>query len=347
MNKMNEFTYLKDKDFSKGRRYIGASDIPTLALMNVKYDQTPLTLWEEKTGRREGFKGNERSRAGHELESIILKWGLEKVKEFEKDFFNTFMISRYKGINDFIGMFSFTEARHPKYNFIVSHADLIDNNTPFIMEAKSAGFFGAHRKDDLNYGYDKDDLTENGIPSSVYLQIQTQMLCYAIPIAYVSVMIDTGMHRLYGPIKAHKKTQEKILAISEKFWWYIENDKPPKPETWSDVQTLFPNLDKESKTVISGKDEEKVIEMKDRAKRLRKRKKEIDAELDDMKNAIGLILGENAFLESASGDSLAKAFNVTKQNLKLSDFLDTFPTRYKNLVKEGLIKPNTYRQLSF
>lgn len=349
---MNDFTYLKDKDFKKGRRYIGASDIPTLALFNVKYNQTPLTLWEEKTGRRDPFRGNERTRAGHELEHIVLKWGLEKLTEnnnyyYSNDYLKYFLISRLKGINDCVGLFSFTEARHPKYNFIVSHADLIDNNTEFIMEGKTTGFFGGKRNDDINLGYDKNDMTANGIPSAVYLQVQTQMLCYGISAAYVSVMIDTGIHRLYGPIKAHKKTQEKILAIADKFWWYVENDKPPKPNTWNDIVILNPNLDRESKTVIAGVDEEKVKQMKQEKRDIAKKIKKLEAREEDIKNAIGLLIGENSYLETSSGESLAKAFEVTREYLNFKKIKKENPRKYKNLKKDGLIYDSTSRQLRY
>jgi len=347
---MNNFTYYKDHDFTGGRKYIGSSDIPTLALMNLKYDQTPLMLYEQIKGIREPFRGNERTRAGKELEPIVLKWGLEKIKTGyqSKELLNAFLITRYKNIPDCSGLFSFTEAIHPDREYKVSHADLIvDTADNFIMEAKTTGFFGGTRKDDINFGYDKDDMSANGIPSSVYLQIQDQMLVYDIPIAYVSVMIDTGMHRLYGPIPAHKKTQEKILALCERFWWHVENNKPPKPETWSDIISRNPILDKESKIVIAGEDEEKVIEMKEQAAAIRKKQKKLNEEMDDIKNAIGLLIGENAYLESATGDSLAKAFEVARETVKLKDLKESHPRKYKTLKKDGFISESKSRQVRF
>lgn len=346
---MNEYTYFKDYNFKKRRNYIGASDIPTLALMNKKYGQTPLTLWETIKGYRKQFEGNERTKAGKELEPLVLKWGLEKLpftKSFSETYYDYFLISRQRKLNAYLELFSFTECTHPERPYLKCHADLIYQEN-FIMEAKTTGFFGAKRQDDVNIGYDKDDMSANGIPSSVYLQIQTQMLCYDIPISYVSAMMDTGIHRLYGPIPAHKKTQEKILAIAQKFWEYVENDTPPKPETWSEVVHMFPNFDKESKTVIAGDKEEKIIEMKDRAKKLRKDKKEIKAELEDIKNAIGLMLGKNALLESVVGNSLAKAYDVTKKYVLIQKLKEEHPRKYKILLKDGFIYSSTSRQLRF
>ena len=340
---MNQFTRLKDKDFKKGRRYIGASDVPTLALMNLRYNQTPLLLWEVKTGKREPWTGNERTRAGKELEPITLKWGLEKISP-EVDGLS-FMTSVLRG-KDYKTFRPFTEARHDR-GYIVAHADLVEIGTPYIVEAKTAGFFGARREGDVNYGYDMDDLTENGIPSSVYLQIQAQMLCYDIPAAYVSAMIDTGTHRLYGPIKAHVRTQEKILAICERFWWHVEKDQPPKPEVWADVVAMNPMLDPHSKTVVGGEDERKVKEMIARADALRKREKEIEAELDDIKNGIGLVLGGNKHLESSSGESLANAFDVSRLNVKEKELRNRYPEWHQMLYQEGIITESKFRNVRY
>lgn len=342
---MNAITRLNDKDFSKGRRYIGASDVPTLALMTLKYNQTPLSLWEVKTGRADPFRGNERTRAGKELEPIVLKWGIDKMFDTKDVDSRELMLKFVKG-RDYLTFRALTESRHDR-GYIVAHADLVDVDRPFIMEAKTAGFFGAHRKEDINYGYDMDDLSANGIPSSVYLQVQTQLLCYDIREAYVSAMMDTGVHRLYGPITAHKKTQEKILAICERFWWHVEKDTPPKPEIWTDVVKLNPILDAESKTVVGGEDETKVKEMKARAVALRKRSKEIESELDDIKNAVGLIIGGNKYLESSSGESMATAFDVVKNNVSEKKLKEAHPKWHKKLQKEGIITESKFRNVRY
>jgi len=341
---MNDFTYLKDPDFKEGRRYVGASDIPTLALLNLKYDQSPLTLWEQKTGRADPFMGNERTRAGKEMEPLVLKWGLEKL-DYPMASTKEFLKSRILENNKFINIHNLTEARHPDRPYLISHADLIEVDTPIIMEAKTTGYFGAKRADNINLGYDKDDLSANGIPSSVYLQIQTQMLCYGIDTVYVSVMIDTGQHRLYGPISAHKKTQEKILALAERFWYHVENDKAPKPEIWKDVMKLNPILKKDSQTTIGGPDLDKIVEMIEKTKKLRSKQKSIKKEMDDIKNAIGLMIGKSNYLMSARGDKLATAFNVTRYSLK--DYKKMNKRRLTRMLNDGFVNKTTYRNLKF
>lgn len=343
---MNNFTYYKDHDFDKGRRYIGASDIPTLALMNKKYEQTPRTLFREITGREKRKKAGERAKAGKELEPLVLKFALEKIPEFEL-YAENYYISRISKNNYFREFHNFTEAIHPERPYLRSHADLLETNTPVIIEAKTTGFFGALRKDDIDIGFDKFDLSANGIPASVYLQIQTQMLTYDITTAYVSAQIDTGVHRLYGPIHYHKKTQEKILALAERFWWHVENDQEPKPETWADVVSQNPILQEDSKTVVGGEAEQKVIEMKEQAKELRKNKKVIDEKLKDLKNAVGIIIGENKFLQSSEGHSLATQFEVNKFYAKLKDLEKDHPRKFKKLLKDGYIYKSSYRDMRF
>ena len=351
---MNEFTYLKDINFDNIRYYIGASDVATLAGLNIKYKQTPLTLWEEKTGRRESNFNNERMDHGHDLEPLILKWGLEKLKtddpiKYDQHFYKKFMVSRIN--NDYYcqGHYSLTECKCPEYPFIKAHTDLFFDgvcyDTSFIMEAKSAGFYGSKRNDNINLGYDKEDMSANGIPTSVYLQVQTQMLCYDIPVCYVSVMIDTGIHKLYGPIPAHKKTQEKIIALCVNFWRHVTTDQPPTPMIWKDVLHLNPGFDKDSKIVIGGAEEEKAMYMKEVAKKLREEKKEIDEKLSDIKNAMGLLVGENKWLESSAGDKIATAFNATKYTLK--DRKKMSKRRFNRLKKDGFISESTYRDIRF
>jgi len=348
---MNKFTYLEDKEFKKGRRYIGASDVPTIALLNLQY-KTPLDLYLEKIGEKDPKFGSERAQMGHELESIILKLGLQKICSINNAGLKKFLVSRVNeefNYNNFLH--SFTEARHQDCNFIVAHADLILELAGYgetILEAKSTGFFGGLRKNDLDKGYDKNDLTANGIPSSVFLQVQTQMLCYSINECYVSALIDTGMHRLYGPIKAEKKIQEKILAICDRFWWHVENKKPPKPETWKDVCYLNPDVNEKDQKIIAGDTEQKIIEMKDRAKKLRAREKEIKKELTDIKNGIGLTVGKNKFLMSSEGHKLATAFMVSKYNAKdLKGLKEKYPDIFDKLFEEGFINISEYKDLRY
>jgi hypothetical protein len=344
---MNQIKFLEKGKLPDRSLTVGCSEIATLALLNIKWGQTPLTLYQQKKGLIPKFEGNDRTYAGHLLEPIALGRALRKLNYFNEDEMNKFLSERYSFKNKFKSLLSFTESVNPKYPYFVAHADLIELDRPFLIEGKTAGMFGTLRKDDINYGYSTEDFSAEGIPSSVYLQIQGQMYCYDLPEAYVALMSDTGLFYLYGSVKYHKKTIEKILSLVERFKWHLDNDQAPKPEIWKDIIALNPMLDKESKTVIAGSDLEKVIEMKQRAIKLKEAIKKMEAEKDDIKNAIGLLIGSNAYLESDEGESLAKAFEVNRESVSIKDLREQAPRTLANLQKKGLIKHIQYRDIRY
>lgn len=340
---MNNFTYLKDKNFSHGRNYIGASDVPTLALLNLKYGQTPYGLWEVLTGRAEPWAGNDRTKVGKLIEPLILSMSLEELKILNSKEKNKFLYLAYKENNKFKKNHLFTEFVCPDYPFIKSHPDLINTKHEIGIEAKASGYFGSKRNEDLNYGYDLEDLTANGIPSSVYLQVQTQMMCAKVNKWYVGAFLD-GVFKLYT-VASHKKNQEKILATCEKFWRCVEKDEPPKPESWKDVVKIFPNIDIESKTVLGGEELEKIEKAKDRKKYLSNRIKKHEAEIDDIKKGVGIAMGESKYLESSEGIKLGSVSDIVKFTLK--NYKDMDPERFNKLKEDGFINESKFRTLRF
>jgi hypothetical protein len=201
-----------------------------------------------------------------------------------------------------------TEARYPGRSYCIAHADVLfdDPEEPYIIEAKTVGAMaGKRREGQVFSGYDVDDLTAQGVPDAVFLQVQWQMMCYGVDLAYVAALIDNQFYT-FGPIHAEKKVQESCLALAERFWRLVEADTAPAPETWDDVVSMYP-LVEETSAMIAGDDEMRVREMISRDKQVAARIKELTDERDDIKNAIGVLIGGNAVLASASGDTLAKA----------------------------------------
>ena len=269
---MNNFTYMKDKDFSGGRDYIGASDLATIAGIN-EY-QTPYELWEVRTGRKKGFTGNFLSAEGHFKEAFILGKKLAYdwlIKNIGPDFtpqewlsaitserVNNFITSRLWNEVQFENLHSWTEARAPENKRHVAHADLLnllDGAIP-LTQAKNTGVYAANtRKRNPYKGYAKDDLSQNGIPLGVYFQEQWEMYCYGVPKAEVAVEIGGNEWKLYGPIDYNKKTVEKLVILADKMLWHIDKDTPPDPQSWPDVLSMFPDLETHTKSTISGQDE--------------------------------------------------------------------------------------------
>lgn len=330
-----DYTYLVDKEFEKGRYYIGASDIPTLALMNTNYKQTPLKKYLEMKGELEPFRGNEYTKMGHIMEPIILKLALEKLGYEKNDIQNWFVCRNSDKLhNKFIDL---TEARYDKFPELLAHADLIIPDDDIIIEAKNTGYFASKRKEKNGMrgffldGYDINDLSENGIPDKVYLQVQTQLMCYNAKTAYVSCLIDGNAHKLYGPIHPNHKVQEHILALAKRFWRCVEENIEPQPEIWDDVLLLNPAIDREKKIMIAGDKLETVQEMIERGKKLKERAKDIENELDDIKTALGVIMGENTLLETPEGKKLASMYETSRESISLSTIKKGNETLYNSL----------------
>ena len=346
---MNPYTKIRDFHGTRAKG-VGSSDIPTLALLNLRYDQTPYQLWRVKTGRDSPWVGNEATWWGRQHENTVLyRWVRD---HYEGDEADRFLASKFRGRS--IGELKvLTECRHPQWHFALAHADLLidaDAKTdigPSIVEAKSHSFFAARRGEDPDFGYNSEDLSQNGLPASVFLQVQWQELVYDIPRAEVAVLINTNDYRCYQPVIADPRTQEKCLALAERFMWHVDHDQEPKPETWADIQAMFPHPE-QTTAMVSGDTELEARRMKERKGKLDKSKKRIETELDDLKNAIGLLIGENSVLASAEGDVLAKSWEVKRWFMgDLKKLEQTEPDLFKRLHDDGYITRSENRVLRF
>lgn len=329
--------YTRIRDFHASRASgVGSSDIPVLAGLQRRHGSTTLKLWEQKTGRTPPWDGNERTRVGHDLEAYVLYRFIES--RYGEDVADTFYHAklRDKSSGPFKAM---TEARHPERKYCLAHADLVvdgayfaefdqksnswviditRNSDPYLIEAKVVGLMaGKRREGQIFTGYDIEDKTAQGIPDAVYLQVQWQLYCYDIKTAYVAALIDNQYHE-WGPIDADARVQERCLALAERFWRLVEQDIAPAPETWDDVQRLFPEQVQETAT-ISGEDEATTREMVARDKALLAKQADIKDERDDIKNAIGVLLGKNSVLANAEGDILATSKEIVKKSYTVKE----------------------------
>lgn len=343
---MNNWGYMKDRDFSEGRKYIGASDMPTIA--GISPYKTPLTLWEELTGRAEGFKGNNRTAWGHRQEPLILGEYVRQITGSDEAR-NDFITSRLWGDQQFEKFHSWTECLPEGKDRFVAHADLLDlsGKIPILVQGKNSGAYAAAtRKRDPNKGYDPEDMSSNGIPLAVYFQEQWEMYCYGIESAYVAVLIDGADWRLYGPINYSKKTTEKLLALSERMLWHVDNDKPPTPQTWEDVVKLNPEFKPNTKAVVSDDAEIECRTMLEEYAKLGMKEKELESRKKDIKNALGLYVGGNNYLETPEGYSIASVSEIKgKESISVSS-LKKHPEIFKTVNDAGLINyGDPYRQM--
>ena len=326
---MNPYTRIRDFHGSR-RKGVGASDIPTLAGLTARYDQTPLTLWRVKTGRDAPWAGNDATWWGHVHEQAVLyRWvrdryagsdGGETAERFRREVLRGRSTGSLKVL---------TEARHPEYRFALAHADLVVEDEPVLVEAKSHGLHAALRHDDPDFGYSPDDRSQNGLPAAVFLQVQWQMFCYGAPAVDVAVLINTNDYREYGPVRPDPRVQEQALALAQRFWWHVEHDKPPQPATWSDICSLFP-VPQQTTAMVAGEQEQAVREMLDRRRKIGVRSAALRAEMDDIKNALGLLIGENAVLANAEGEILARSYGKSRETVDIAA-LRKLPDLYQTI----------------
>ena len=368
------------KDFHAERaRGVGSSDIPTLAGLNLQYENgTPYMLWRQKKGIDPPSAGGERADWGHRLEPLILARWVEK--HYGKEAADEYLAAKIRGRSS--GPFKTeTMCCHPEYPWAMSHADLlidspksvsvkcsncgsmdeypsgftgectnrcgqeIKTEEAYIVEAKSSGFFSAKRdEENPDAGFSKTDFTANGIPARVFLQVQWQLFTYGVRIAFVAVLIDTGEWREYGPIIAYPRVQEKCLALGQRFQNLVDTNTPPQPEDWADVATMWPKPIEQT-AVIGGDEELRVREMIGRYHAAGEREKSAKAEREDIKNAIGILMGENAYLRSPEGTQFASSWTVDNEYVKGAEIKKKYPADWEKFTADGFITKSSRREM--
>lgn len=360
-------TFTTEEEFHAHRKKtVGSSDIPTLLGLNAQYGSTPYTLWLEKTGRKPGFEGNERTEWGHRLEPVILAKFVEGFTGIEESY-RRYLESNYNIDGSFTykkrrpepeyetwDTFSFqtkTVAIHPEYDFAIAHADLWIPEIKRIQEAKSGSFFGGLRRDDPDKGYSRDNLTSNGIPLSVYVQTQWQMFCYDAETCGVSALIDTSNYMEYGPWKQEPKLIGKLIELADRFMWHVRNDKPPMPTTWEDYQDLFPRVNKLACVYpLEHKinDDLTLGDMLEVYHRLNSESTKIENKLKDIKKAVGILMGENQVLQTPEGQILVTMATVKKRTPKgVKEISKVDFDLVKKLYRDGLISVSRYKKPTF
>jgi len=351
-------TFTTEEEFHAHRKNtVGSSDIPTLLGLNAQYGSTPYTLWLEKTGRKPGFEGNERTEWGNRLEPVILAKFVEGLAQ-AKSMGDYFLRNLYDGRSGLLqigdenrSLLTKTVAIHPEYDFAIAHADLWIPEIKRIQEAKSGSFFGGLRRDDPDKGYSRDNLTSNGIPLSVYVQTQWQMFCYDAETCGVSALIDTSNYMEYGPWKQEPKLIGKLIELADKFMWHVRNDKPPMPTTWEDYQDLFPRVNKLACVYpLEHKinDDLTLGDMLEVYHRLNSESTKIENKLKDIKKAVGILMGENQVLQTPEGQVLVTMSAVKKRTPKgVKEISKVDFDLVKKLYRDGLISVSRYKQPKF
>jgi hypothetical protein len=353
---VNSYTRLRDIQQSHRGAVVGASEIATLALYNLRHGQTPATLWEEHTGRTAPVVQNDAMWWGHAHEPTIL---YRYVRDhFSEDTARAFLSGYYRSRSH--GPFKvLTEFRRSiTHGTAIAHPDLLIEGSlwsritraargdelvevtttdprmrtvPRLVQAKSHGYHTAKRKDDPDFGYDPEDMSQNGLPASVFLQEQWEMFCADLPEADVVPLIDTNDYREYGPVYRDAKTQEQALALAERFCWHVERDVAPDPEAWIDIVHRDPVMAElssihplESAVELRGEPVTLADMLASHAKAKGDERRALRRQ-EDIKTALGVLLGGNKWLTTPEGQVIAGRIQSEYLSLSLKDLRQVRP----------------------
>ena len=356
------------EDFHGERKNaIGSSDVSTIAGLNVKYGQTPLKLWEEKKGISEPFQGNEATYWGHRHELNILHKYIKNL--CNEEIADKWLVKRLTGKNKFNAdgyeFYSNTKAEFEGFLGIknIAHADLLiklPGNKYHIQEAKSLRLYSSKRDENNEYGYSNSDTSLNGLPLSVYLQTQFQLAvyskCYGIQKNNISLgvscLIDTSDYREYISNKESYdiNTVESITEMVNRFKVNLSENIPPQPLTWEDIQRLYPKTIENAVVLqksYSIKNDISLETILKKREELSKQASEIEKELNDIQNSIGLLLGENSRIQTPEGDVLVTCSESERKSLSLKTLEEKAPEIYKQIIENNLVNVSKFKRLYY
>jgi hypothetical protein len=125
-----------------------------------------------------------------------------------------------------------------------AHGYAIDLSTPFLIEAKTASFWAAKRREgSLVSGYDFDLRTWQGIPLKHYVQIQFQLACLDVEVCYLPLLYDSASFHVWE-IRRDRKTGDQLIDLASRFAWHVKHDELPKEMAMNslDIQALYPEI---------------------------------------------------------------------------------------------------------
>lgn len=322
---MTNFWYIKD-DFLKDRqRRIGASDIPKIIPNPEKpseslagYEQTPLTVWEEKTGRKERDPAGLPAEMGHYMENKALelfirdKIGYEQGVLFRQQK-ETYEHLQARKLSPDPEQYQYDDGLHKLYHntqyyrdSFIAHPDMIwippddYEHGPAIVEAKSATYWSAKRRGIVD-GYDFELTSWQGIPLKHYMQIQFQMVLFGVDVAYLSLVYDTSKHQVWK-IEANKDHQAQIIDIAGRLAWHIENDIPPKEMVINqeDIKSLYPVI-ADDFTMLSGDEKEQAVKWAKAGKEAAGKVKTWTEKKKEAEDALAVLLKDMGEIRDSSG----------------------------------------------
>lgn len=199
------------KDEWLALRKLGASDSP--AALNISPYKTPYQLWCEKTGLIDPFTGNERTKWGERLESVVAQaFGDETGTTLSKS--NTLYF-------------------HDSLPFLTATPDY-ELNDGGLVEIKTTGERHA-------------DEWEHGPSDSAHVQLMHQLAVTGRHYGYVVALIG-GQRLVHYRVERDDDIIATITDQLSVFWDFVERKTPPllRSEDLETLKKIYPSVNRES-----------------------------------------------------------------------------------------------------
>lgn len=386
---MTPYWYIQNDFHEKRSTRIGASEISCLIPNPEKpneslagYEKTAVTLWQEKTGRKERSVSGLPAEMGHWNEVKAIELFIRGIPEIGETLSNHYVHSRleYELISKVAPSISPIDYQktpfkhntqwyndqficHPDgvwdnqqikpeygysingttYNTFSAHNLTIDLSRPFLIEAKTASYWSAKRRNgSLVSGYDFDLKTWQGIPLKHYVQIQFQLACMDVEVCYLPLLYDSASFHVWE-IKRDRKTGDKLIDLAGRFAWHIKNDTPPKDMAMNalDIASLYPEINDDFQ-FLSGDDAEKAIEAARAAQRAVAQEKAWKVKKDDATDALAVFLKDAKELRVELDGNIVPVVKWIERKgaercASLKEIKDGKPEVYKYLARKGCL----------
>lgn len=187
------------------RKSIGASEVASV--LNLGYG-TPLSVYKSKLGVDQDFD-ELLGWIGHESEAIIHRW-VEKFSGLKVTLKPGFM------------------ARSAEYPFLHATFDRVSEDPFTTWQFKTAHQFAGHHWDE-------------GIPTAIRVQVQSEMLVAGTQRAAVVVWIGGREFRLFWESRDERFIQEHLIPACGDLWERVQAGTPPEPVTVAEVNEVYPS----------------------------------------------------------------------------------------------------------
>jgi predicted phage-related endonuclease len=338
----------------KRKSFIGSSEVAILCGQSA--DTTPLDIYYDKRGEKEREISSDLQElldAGKQQEPITV---YNFLKKFDPEIADKVFMKHVTGkkLSAAGNVHLFTEFIHGN---VIAHPDLLWKD--YNVECK----FIKHKGAEWNFHYKKNGNefgSEGDFPFKYWIQCQAQMLCTGKKKTILAVNYH-GAEFYYYKFKFDKSFGKKISKITSDFWGLVEAGTPCMPDNSFEADQLWPNRTYTSMTLRNETEDEKelfdsTLDMKDRYKYLKKRIKDLGAEVKMIGTSIRSLMSIHTVLQTPDGDQIARISEWEEERiiglskLKKSDKPED-KRKYKRvrrfLERNGLIEKSVKSRLNF